>query len=281
MRPAWNEEIYSRTPFKAAQKKCLRESNVCLLALGSLGSSIALGMARAGVGNFILCDPAKLKIENVSRHEGDTQDVGEFKAVIVKQKIARINPGIRVVCKNEDIFTNNDKVIRQVFEDTSLTVASTDKTSAQLICNYWTYTLKIPALFAGCYEEARAGEVFFTIPGSGSACYGCLRDGLVQPYDNKKIDYSTARNAEDYVGEPGLHAAVTMISSIATQIAMGILLRDENSGLGKLINPRENWAMIGTGLSKDFYKFKKPFEVFFQRLKGPRRNCYTCKGGGV
>jgi hypothetical protein len=136
----------------------------------------------------------------------------------------------------------------------------------------------IPCVFGGCYEEARGGEVFFTLPNERMPCLACLRAGLAQPQTHNQIDYSTATGPEDYEGQPGLHAAVDLVTCVEIQICLGILLRNSpTSQLARLIRPEYNFLLIGGALGTGFYRFKKPFDIFFQPLRGPRKTCPVCQ----
>jgi len=46
--------------------------------------------------------------------------------------------------------------------------------------------------------------------------------------------------------------------------------------LAKLIDPHFNFILVGGALASGFYRFKKPFHIFFQPLKGPRKDCLVC-----
>lgn len=274
-------DIYQRTPFKPSHVKRLRGSIVVLIGIGSVGSSLALMFALAGVGCIILADPAILEIANVSRHAGNLLDRGRFKAVILAERIAQIDPSIQVVSYVEDIFDWPDDLLAERLGHASLLIASTDQRPVQLMTNDLACRLKIPAAFVGCYEEARGGEVFCTFPGSiDSACYNCLRGGLQTPAYNREIDYSAADDSDGYLGEPGLYAAVSQIANVAAQVALGMLLRDEpDSSLGQLMTPERQLLLVGTALSDGFYRFRKPFDTYFQPLSGRRKDCHVCGQG--
>jgi len=158
-------------------------------------------------------------------------------------------------------------------------VAATDKTARQLLANELTLRFQTACVFGGCYEEALGGEVFYTLPGEQMPCLACLRAGLEQPKTDVKIDYGKASSASDYEGEPGLHAAIDFISCPQVQICLGILLRKvPTSKLAQLIDPRRNFLLIGGALASGFYRFNRPFHIFFQPLKGRRRDCPVCGG---
>lgn len=271
-------DIYKRTPFNPAEMNLLWNKTVLLFGLGSGGSKITLELTRAGVGNFSLCDPDCFEYANVSRHEGDLTDVGKPKVLLAAERIYKINPAVKVEIFNEDIFDWDSEDIEKLFGKTDLVIASTDVTAVQLLINRFAYRLKTPCIFGGCYEEARGGEVLFTLPNENMPCLECLRGNLKQPQQLGEIDYSTAESAADYQGQPGLHAAVDFITCVEIQIALGILLQDsQTSKLAKMIDPNKNFLLIGGMMGEGFYRFKKPFDIFYQPLKGPRKTCQLCQ----
>ncbi|AZB56916.1 hypothetical protein EBL89_16460 [Cereibacter sphaeroides] len=76
--------------------KMFRESSVCIIGAGSLGSKVAASLAREGVGQFMLLDNDVLWSDNLVRHELDEMDVGHHKAVSLKHRLLRINPAVKV-----------------------------------------------------------------------------------------------------------------------------------------------------------------------------------------
>lgn len=268
---------YARTPFSPSEMKLLQNKTVTIIGCGTGGCKIAVELTRGGVGHFKLCDPDMMEFANISRHEGDLFDVGKPKTQVVAERIYRINPAAQVETYFEDIFNRPLDEIKNIL-NSNLVAAATDKTSIQLLINELTHRFGIACVFGGCYEEARGGEVFFALPGEKMPCLACLRAGLKQPEINAEIDYSTATGPEYYEGEPGLHAAIDFVTCVEVQICLAILLREAPvSKLAKLIDPRFNFILIGGALGAGFYRFKKPFDVFFQPLKGPRKNCPVCQ----
>lgn len=271
-------DIYSRTPFDSADMEILWDKTILLFGLGSGGSKLAIELAKAGVGKLILCDPDYFECANVSRHEGDLTDIDKPKVQLAAERIYQINPAIKIETYAENIFDWDREDIDELFNKADLIIASTDVTSVQLMINRFTHRLKLPCVFGGCYEEARGGEVFFTLPDEDMPCLECLRGGLKQPERLGKIDYSTATGPEDYQGQPGLHAAVDFVTCIEIQIALAILLREsETSQLADMIDPTRNFLLIGGMMAEDFYRFRKPFDIFYQPLKGPRKSCMVCQ----
>jgi molybdopterin/thiamine biosynthesis adenylyltransferase len=275
----FSSALYERTPFKKSEMEHLGNKKVLLFGCGTGGSKIALELARAGISFLTLCDPDRLEYANVSRHEGDLLDVGKYKTHLTAERVYRINPSIQVACYSEDVFDRKYEFVRDLFRSHDLVIAATDSTSVQLTINEMTQQVKVPCVFGGCYEEALGGEVFFTLPNEKTSCLCCLRGGLKQPERKGSIDYSTAIGPEDYQGQPGLHAMVDFVTCTEILICLAILLLNaDGSRLGQWLDPKQNLLLVGGALGAGFYRFKRPFDIFFQPLSGPRKNCGVCRG---
>jgi hypothetical protein len=75
----------------------LTTKHVGLVGCGSLGSKVAVTLARCGVGKFLLVDDDILFPDNLARHDLDWRDVGTHKADSVAARIALTNPA--AACK--------------------------------------------------------------------------------------------------------------------------------------------------------------------------------------
>ena len=268
--------LYSRTPFSPHILERLRMAQVVLFGLGSGGSKLALNLTQAGVGRFRLVDPARVQLHNCTRHVASLRDVGRRKVDAVSDVMLLHNPTVEVELYPWDVFDPESPVKPEaVLLEADLAIAATDRTAVQLAINTWTWRLGVPAIFGGCYDGARGGEVLFTLPGEGTPCLSCLRGGMEGPERQGPFDYSAAQRAEDFQGEPGLSAAVDLITDVETQIALGVLLRDTDSPLG--VTPQYNFLLIGGALATNYYRFKRPFHIFWQPLNGPRYDCHVCQ----
>lgn len=275
----YRKKLYARTPFSEKVMALLWSFRVGIVGAGSGGSALALALARAGVGEIRLADPQKLELSNISRHELGLPHLNKNKAVAVAQKIFEINPYIKTRVFPCDVFADDAEQDREEFFDgLDLVIGSTDKTAIQLAINCEGVERDIAMVLGGCYESAKGGEVLFWLPGKNMPCLECLRGGLAQPEQTGEIDYSTATSPDDYEGEPGLHAAINLITNIEAEIALAVLLRNESSSeLGKIINPTQNYLLIGGTRANGFYRFRKAFDIFWQPLTGPRNDCGACQ----
>jgi molybdopterin/thiamine biosynthesis adenylyltransferase len=75
----------------------LAGKTVALVGCGSMGSKIAVALARAGVGHFLLVDDDILLPENLVRHDLDWREIGTHKAASLARRIKLVNSG--AACK--------------------------------------------------------------------------------------------------------------------------------------------------------------------------------------
>ena len=275
-------DIYLRTPFPKRLMNILHDSCVGMIGIGSMGSKIATGLARTGIGHLKLADPDTFSVENIFRHECNLTDLKRNKARAVKELIWKINPVIKVDAFPCNIFENS-RLRDMFFNKTNLIIATTDLVSVQLKVNQESLRRNIPALYAGCYTEAKGGEVFYVLPGETPLCYESLRTGTQQEARQKKYRYTNAQNREEYEGEPGLNAAINFVSDVAEQYAIALLSRHQKCQIAKLINPQRNLIFIGGALGKGFFYLKdkscftKPFEFVFPCFTARCSHCEICR----
>jgi integrative and conjugative element protein (TIGR02256 family) len=70
----------------------LKDRKVAVVGCGSLGGKVAVMLARAGVGHFLLVDDDIMLPDNVVRHELDWREMGRHKVDGVARRIGLINP---------------------------------------------------------------------------------------------------------------------------------------------------------------------------------------------
>jgi sulfur-carrier protein adenylyltransferase/sulfurtransferase len=112
-------EILSRDLSGVAQK--LEGARVVCVGVGSLGSTVALQLARSGVGHLTLIDPDHLVSANLGRHVLGADDLGLPKAEALQEKIRKDLPTTEVAAfatfaevvmdKNPEVFDKADLVV--------------------------------------------------------------------------------------------------------------------------------------------------------------------------
>lgn len=91
--------LFSRTALLLGDNSLtkLSQCSVAVFGVGGVGSFVAEGLARAGVGNLILIDNDTIDISNINRQiHATTKTVGQSKVAVMKQRILDINPSADV-----------------------------------------------------------------------------------------------------------------------------------------------------------------------------------------
>ena len=70
----------------------LRRSAVGIAGAGGLGSSVAVALARAGVGRLVIADFDRVEASNLNRQQYFVDQVGRVKVEALKENLLRINP---------------------------------------------------------------------------------------------------------------------------------------------------------------------------------------------
>ena len=82
------------------------------MGLGSGGAPIAVELAKAGVGHFILIDFDRIELHNISRHICGVNELGRLKVNAVKDAILLKNPYAQVETLAIDINRHLDELER-------------------------------------------------------------------------------------------------------------------------------------------------------------------------
>lgn len=108
------ENRFSRTELligKEAIKK-LNKSKVAVFGIGGVGSYVVEGLARAGIGNFILVDKDEVDITNINRQIiATTKTVGKPKVEVSKERILEINPEAKVKIYQEFFMPETEGIL--------------------------------------------------------------------------------------------------------------------------------------------------------------------------
>ena len=90
---------FSRTELLIKEEgiKKLQKSKVAIFGIGGVGSFVAEGLVRAGVGSFVIIDDDKICLTNLNRQIIATRKtIGKFKVDVMKERILDINPDANV-----------------------------------------------------------------------------------------------------------------------------------------------------------------------------------------
>ena len=90
----------------------LNKSKVAVFGLGGVGSYVVEGLARAGIGNFILVDNDKVDLTNINRQIIAThKTIGIPKVEVARNRILDINPDAKVEIYQEFFMPDSKEIL--------------------------------------------------------------------------------------------------------------------------------------------------------------------------
>ena len=90
----------------------LAKAKVAVFGIGGVGSFVVEGLARAGVGNFILVDDDKICLTNLNRQIIATRNtIGKPKVEVAKERILEINPNANVEIHQEFFMPDSKEIL--------------------------------------------------------------------------------------------------------------------------------------------------------------------------
>ena len=126
------ENQFSRTELVIGKEalKTLKNSKVAVFGVGGVGSYVVEGLARAGIGSFIIVDNDEVSISNINRQLIAThKTVGRPKVEVVKERILDINPDAKVEIFKEFFMPDT----KDLFDETcSYVVDAIDTVTAKI-----------------------------------------------------------------------------------------------------------------------------------------------------
>lgn len=274
-----DDEVFQRVA-DIVDTEYLSDSTATIVGLGTIGSTVAVELAKSGIGELYLYDPDILEVHNVSRHVCDLPDVGRLKVAAVADRVRRRNPGITVHEYPVDILDSRAD-LRDGTRGSDVVLSCTDTQVSQAVVNEEAVAARVPAIFAGAWERGYGGQIIRTHPAEGGPCYACIL-GTPDPMDQAArnddgtIDYSQARDAQeaDFAAEPGISVDIGFLSLLQVRYILGTLLSDRNLPVSELPADTLVWGNRGED------PFEHPFESHWRNQERDPE-CPICSEGGL
>jgi len=150
------------------QRKLL-DGRVLIIGAGGLGAPAALYLAAAGVGMLGLVDGDRVDLTNLQRQIIHfTPDIGRRKVDSAREKLAAINPEIKINAYHQWVHAGN---IAGIIRDYDFVIDGTDNFAAKFLINDACVLAGIPYSHAGILRFD--GQTITIRPGE-SACYRCI-----------------------------------------------------------------------------------------------------------
>ncbi|MEE1128855.1 MAG: tRNA threonylcarbamoyladenosine dehydratase [Methanobrevibacter sp.] len=123
----------------------LNNAKVAVFGIGGVGSFVCEGLARSGIGNFILVDYDKIDESNINRQLiATTKTIGRYKVDLMKERILDINPNANVEVYKE--FYMADSKTDILTEDLSYAVDCVDTIMAKIAVICKCDALEVPVI---------------------------------------------------------------------------------------------------------------------------------------
>lgn len=241
------QNIFSRNT-GILESSIMREKEVIILGCGSVGSLVALQLAKSGVGKFLLVDNDIIEYHNLCRHQCGISDVGKYKTIALKDRILNINPTAEV-----EIETTTVELVRkEVFdahckEEYSVIVGCADNRTADVYANSIAVMYHVPFVSIGFWERAFAGEIFYYLPDKNMPCYKCaLGDGgeLSQRENSNRRIYTNEEDLSKVNFEPGISADIDFVTVIGIKIILDILNLKSSDYTTRLIDTLQQYTLV-------------------------------------
>lgn len=102
----------------------IKRSIVGIAGLGGLGSTVAIALARVGVGTLILVDFDVVEPSNLNRQQYFIDQIGMPKVEALRESIYKINPYVRIQAWNERLDQDN---VERIFKEAAVVVEAFDR----------------------------------------------------------------------------------------------------------------------------------------------------------
>jgi molybdopterin/thiamine biosynthesis adenylyltransferase len=173
--------FFSRHPVTGHDLQArLKSSRVTVLGVGGLGSYVALALAAAGVGDLLLVDDDVVEAHNLNRQVLYTvEDVGASKVTAARERIAAVNPHIRVTAVSKLVAGIDDA--RACLVDRDLLICAADR--PRILIYEW---LNAAAVEVGVpwirgANDGLTVNTFLHVPGE-TACFECEQRHALSAY---------------------------------------------------------------------------------------------------
>jgi molybdopterin/thiamine biosynthesis adenylyltransferase len=254
-------ELYSRAQ-GILETAVLEQRCVGVVGAGSVGSTVALELAKAGVGRLILIDPDRLELSNISRHACGIEDLGRYKTKAVGDLLVGKNPAIHVETAQWDILAHPEETAG-LLASCQLIIGATDTNQSRFALNSLALESRIPAIFSRALTRAAGGDVLRVRPFEGP-CVACVFTEHFLATRQEEISQLRQARAEApaYMSETdlkatvqvGLSADILPIATMVVKVALVELSRGLPSGI----------ASLEEDLVADFYLWANRRELVYK-----------------
>ena len=229
----------------------LGERQVAIVGLGSMGSRVAVSLARSGVRQFSLIDDDVIQPVNLVRHDADWHAVGVHKADYVAQRLRALGPDVDVVVRRhhlggQESASSTGTVVRSLIES-DLIIDATATSEVFNFVGQIARRSKTTMIWMETFAGGIGGLIARTRPERDTDPF-TLRSALnafceEHPDQEARVhDYAVRSDSDEWM--VATDAAVSVIAHHATLLALDTLVEREPSDFDSplyLIGLKRDW----------------------------------------
>lgn len=205
----------------------LTKAKVAVFGIGGVGSFVVEGLARAGIGKFLLVDNDTIDITNINRQiHANITNVGKNKVDVMKERILSINPEVEVDVSTEFFMPGSELLDNSL--DYIVDAIDTVTGKIELVCR--ANDLNIPIISAmgtGNKLDPTKFEVTDIYKTSVCPLAKVMRKELRSRGIQKlKVVYSKEEPIKPNNGDYKTPASISFVPSVAGLIIAGEVIKD-------------------------------------------------------
>lgn len=208
----YSRQIVLKNVGLTGQKK-ISLSKVFIVGAGGLGSPIADLLCRAGIGEIGIIDYDKVSLSNLNRQTlYNSTDINKYKVQVLKQKLKKINPLVKVNIFKKKI---DEKNINHLISKYQIIVDASDNFETKFLLNRKSIEFK-KKLVVGAISRFDGHIFVFDFKNNKSACLQCF-------YQEKPSDEILNCDQEGILG-----TSASVVGSLQANEILKIVIGSKN-----------------------------------------------------
>jgi molybdopterin/thiamine biosynthesis adenylyltransferase len=214
-------------------QELIQHMTVSIVGLGGTGSSVAVQLARMGVGKLILIDKDSIEETNLTRVYGSTSaDVGKPKVEVVGSHLKSFSRKTKVETLQKDVIRDN---VTEKLIQSDIIFGCTDNLSSRAILNDVSIQYYVPLIDIGCIihklPEGKIDQMFTKIQvvTPDSACLWCtdtldavaIMQEALPENERRNLELEGYRESTDK--QPSIISLTTMAASLGVNKLIQLL----------------------------------------------------------
>ena len=217
-----------------------------IVGQGSVGSYVAMQLAKAGIGHLILIDGDLLEVHNLSRHYLTLEHIGEYKVNAMKKELQCINPYMEIRTFAGLVQDAPQDLFQDIDPDSCIVIATGDNRACGKVANELAVRLGAAFVAIGCWTRACTGEIFSWVPPLQLPTYGEAFDGLIHETRNEahRAYLGQEQEADLLQFEPGIYSDLAFITEIGIKLITDILHLHDECYIRRVYDQLTNYTLV-------------------------------------